>query len=162
MPPSGSTPPSAQAWLDRACRGDDDLRTEVDRLLAQDQRADRDGFLAPLEASNGPLARTGSWPRRDELSRACGPEPGDHVGPPSLDETGGFTPKAAIASRTGPHPIFETPEVVRARLRELPMIHILILAVANFWRRIVLADDDLTLYYLDAIIAVTRGVIALL
>ena len=107
--------------------------------------------------------RTGSWPHRDEPRPPCGPEPTDHVGPASLDDTGGFTPKAAIASGTAPHPIFEAPAVVRARLRELPMIYILIVAAANFWRRIVLADDDLTVYYLDAtVVLCLGGVIALL
>ncbi len=156
-------PAERAAWLGAACRGDDDLRAEVDRLLAQDQRAERDGFLAPLEASNGSLARTGSWPRRDEPSPPCGPAPIDHAGPASLDDSGCFAPKAAIASGTRPHPIFEAPAVVRARLRELPMIYILIVAAANLWRRIVLVEDSLTVYYFDAIVVLCLGsVIALL
>ena len=40
--------------------------------------------------------------------------------------------------------------MVRARLRELPMIYILILGMATFWRGAVLRDDDLVLYTFDA------------
>ena len=74
MPRSGSIPPSGEAWLRAACGGDDDLRAEVGRLLAQDERADRDGFLTPPEAdepasgSDGELA-----PRAGAASRS---EPG--------------------------------------------------------------------------------------
>ena len=32
-------------WLRAACGGDDDLRAEVGRLLAHDERANRDGIL---------------------------------------------------------------------------------------------------------------------
>ena len=40
-------PPGREAWLRAACGGDDELRAEVGRLLAQDERADRGGLLAP-------------------------------------------------------------------------------------------------------------------
>ncbi len=40
-------PAGREAWLRAACGGDDDLRAEVGRLLAQDERADRDGLLTP-------------------------------------------------------------------------------------------------------------------
>ena len=36
-------PAERDAWLRGACGDDDDLRAEVGRLLAQDERADRDG-----------------------------------------------------------------------------------------------------------------------
>jgi serine/threonine-protein kinase len=52
---------------------------------------------------------------------------------------------------------------VRARLRELPMIYILMLGIAIFWRRAVLGNEDLTLYQVDvAIILALVGIIALL
>ncbi len=48
--------------------------------------------------------------------------------------------------------------MVRARLRELPLIHILTLAMAAFWRWTILADLDHGLPYLDAcVIAVLAG-----
>jgi WD40 repeat protein len=41
-------PPEArQEWLAARCAGDPDLRAEVERLLARDQEADREDFLAP-------------------------------------------------------------------------------------------------------------------
>src|SRR4051794_5563741 len=53
-------------WLRQACGGDDNLWAEVDRLLSQDQHADRDGFLTPPEGSDRSPDQTGSWPPRDD------------------------------------------------------------------------------------------------
>src|SRR5207253_2498880 len=117
-------PAAREAWLRGACGDDDGLRAEVDRLLAQDERADRDGFLTPPEASGRPPHPTVSWPPRG--------------GAAPVDDTGGFTPRAAIAPHTVRPSICEPRSVERARLRELPMIYILILGIAMFWRRAVL------------------------
>ena len=57
-------PAGREAWLRAACGGDDDLRAEVGRLLAQDERADRDGLLTPPGATGPPADRTASWPPR--------------------------------------------------------------------------------------------------
>ena len=67
-------PAERDAWLRQTCGGDDDLRTEVDRLLAQDERADRAAFLrppsdSPASRSDGELAR----PRRHRPPREPGP-----------------------------------------------------------------------------------------
>jgi serine/threonine-protein kinase len=139
-----------EAWLRDACGGDDDLRAEVSRLLAQDERADRDGLLTPPAA-------TGSVP---DLTMSWRPQTGDHV--PQISglkdapacNSGGFTPRAVIAQQNGRHSISEPPAVVRARLRELPIIYILLLGMANFWRRTVLAYDDLMIYRTDAIVVI--------
>ena len=58
-------PAGREAWLRAACGGDDDLRAEVARLLAQDERADRVGFLTPPEPTAPP------------------PEPTRRAGPPA-------------------------------------------------------------------------------
>jgi serine/threonine-protein kinase len=51
--------------------------------------------------------------------------------------------------------------LMRARLRGLPMMYILMLGIAIFWRRAVLGSEDLTLYRVDvAIILVLVGLIA--
>ena len=50
-----------EVWLRAACGGDDDLRAEVGRLLAQDERADRDGILTPDGPTGPPPDRTASW-----------------------------------------------------------------------------------------------------
>jgi serine/threonine-protein kinase len=52
---------------------------------------------------------------------------------------------------------------VRARLRELPMIYILMVGIATFWRRAVLASADLALDRFDVVIVLALvGLIALL
>src|SRR5205823_3726330 len=66
------------------------------------------------------------------------------------DETGGFTPRAAIATHAGRPTVSEPRAVVRARLRELPMVYIVMLGIAVFWRRAVLGGADLTLSQVDA------------
>ena len=157
-------PAEREAWLRDACGGDDDLRAEVGRLLAQDERADRDGFLTPPEATGRPPDRTGSWPPRGasrppRRARADRPPSGTRRSTtPAASRPGRRSPRARGRTRS------PSPEsVVRARLRELPMIYILILAMAIFWRRVVLGDDDPTLYHLDVIVIVALvGVIALL
>jgi hypothetical protein len=40
-------PAGRQVLLDERCAGDPELRAEVERLLAQDTKAERGGFLAP-------------------------------------------------------------------------------------------------------------------
>src|SRR4029077_8052425 len=103
-----------------ACDGDDDLRAEVGRLLAQDERADREGLLTLPGPSAPPPDRTASWHPRAGVRPPREPGPIALVGETSVDDTGGFTPRAAIAPQTGRHPICEPPAVVRSRLRELP------------------------------------------
>jgi serine/threonine-protein kinase len=56
----GVDPAEREAWLRIAC-GDDELRAEVSRHLAQDERADRDGFLMHPETRSWPPDRTGTW-----------------------------------------------------------------------------------------------------
>jgi eukaryotic-like serine/threonine-protein kinase len=152
-----------EAWLSAACGGDDELRAEVGRLLTQDERADRDGILPPSGLSVPAPEPTASWHLRDPVRPAKQAEPIASAGDTSADDTGGFTPRAAIAPQTPRHPISEPQSVVRARLRELPMIYILMLLIAIFWRRAVLGNDNVALFSLDlAIILALVGIIALL
>jgi eukaryotic-like serine/threonine-protein kinase len=156
-------PAERQAWLRAACGGDDDLRDEVSRLLAQDERADRNGLLTPPLPTDVPPDRTASWHPHVKVRSSAKAKPITAVGETSADETGGFTPRAAIARHTAKHPIVEPPAVVRARLRELPMIYIVMLGIALFWRHAVLASEDLTLYQVDVVIIMALvGIIALL
>ncbi len=64
-------PPGREAWLRAACGGDDELRAEVGRLLAQDERADRGGLLAPL----GKPSRTSRGCTCATPSRSPAPRP---------------------------------------------------------------------------------------
>jgi hypothetical protein len=120
-------PAGREAWLRAACGGDDELRAEVTRLLAHDERADRVGFLTPP----GPVAPAGDAP---------------------ADDTEGFTPRQAIAPQAGRHTISEPPDIVRARLRELPIVYILLLAASALWRRAVLGEEEPTLYRVDGMV----------
>ena len=89
----------------------------------------------PAAGSDGELApRARSPTPRGARGRSTAP------GPRRSTTPGGFTPRAAIAPHTGRHTISEPRSVVRARLRELPMIYILILGIAIFWRRAVLGQ----------------------
>ena len=108
-------------WLRAACGGDDDLRAEVGRLLAHDERANRDGILT-RDGAAGPLPdQTASWSPHAGVRPSEKPEPIAAGGDTSADDTGGFTPRAAIAPQTPRQPISEPRSVVRARLRELPI-----------------------------------------
>ena len=128
-------PAGREAWLRAACGGDDDLRAEVGRLLAQDERADRDGLLMPPGATDPPPDRTGSWPPR--VGAAPRRSPGRSPPPRTRrSTTSGASPPGRRSRRTpGDTSISEPRAVVRARLRELPMIYILILGIAILWRR---------------------------
>ena len=130
-------PAGREAWLRAACGGDDELRAEVTRLLAHDERADRVGFLTPP----GPVAPSGDAP---------------------ADDTEGFTPRRAIAPLAGRHTISEPADIVRARLRELPIVYILLLAGSAHWRLAVIGEDP-TLDRVDGMaILALAGLIALL
>jgi serine/threonine-protein kinase len=156
-------PAGRQAWLREACGGDDDLRAEVGRLLAQDEQADRDGFLTPPGATSPPPDRTASWHPSARVQTPRKPRPITPTEETIAADTGGFTPRSAIASQSARPPICEPPALVRARLRELPIIYILMLGIAMFWRRAVLGNEDLTLYQVDVMIIMTlSGIIALL
>ena len=100
MPRSGSTPPGGRPGSAPPAADDDELRAEVGRLLAQDERADRDGFLTPPEATGRASGSDGELapPRRSRPPQRAGPI--DRAGAAPADDTGGFTPRAAIAPRT--------------------------------------------------------------
>jgi serine/threonine-protein kinase len=159
----GIEPAGREAWLRGACGGDDDLRAQVSRLLGQDERADRVGLLTPPSATSSPPDPAMSSPPRAGGRPSEEPVPIAAVRDASDGDNGGFTPRAAIEPHTARHPISEPSEVVRVRLRELPMIYILMLGIAIFWRRAFLGNDDVTLHQIDTvIIAVLVGIIALL
>ncbi len=114
-------PLGRESWLRAACGGEDDLLAEVARLLARDDQADRVKLLPPLGSTAPPPGPTRSWsPRVEIFPQGTGPNALTGVAP--VDDTGGFTPREAIAPQTRRHVISEPPSVVRARLRELPMV----------------------------------------
>ncbi len=134
-------PPGRDGWLRHACGGDDALRVEVRRLLAQNERADRDGFLDPPEAGprpRGPAAGSPSPPEPQGL----GGSGRDDFDQQERDGPGGFSPRAVIAGGSEARPTVASPSAIRARLRELPLIHVLLLGMMLVWTRAVLGDAD--------------------
>jgi serine/threonine protein kinase len=150
-------------WLRSACGGDEELRAKVGELLAEDEGATRDGFLATIELGTRPSDETGSWPPR-ESGRSTGQAGAATIEPAAIDsDDGGFTPKAAIRDGGGPQPRPEAQSVVRARLRELPMIYILIVAMTFVYRGIIHNYADLLIPALNVVvILVLAGIAALL
>ena len=142
-------PVARQTWLLAACEDDDVLRSELVRLLDQDERAARDRFLSAPAAPAKDPDQTGSWHSHSGHSHSRGQQQSDDPGIDSAPFVNGFSPRPAIASGPKPHALAEAESVVRARLRELPMIHILTLMMANFWRCTILGDLDHLLRFLD-------------
>jgi tRNA A-37 threonylcarbamoyl transferase component Bud32 len=155
-------PAGREAWLRSACDGDADLSAEVGRLLALDERANRLGFLTPPEATGPPPDPTATWSALVEA-------PPMQPGPPAraraapAGEIGGFTPRPVIATPTGRLTISEPPDLVRTRLRVLPMIHILILAGLFILKHAVFGPEDPAYYGMNAtVILALVGLVALL
>jgi serine/threonine-protein kinase len=81
----------------------------------------------------------------------------------AVADSSGFSPRAAIATGSQRYPSSEAQPAVRTRLRALPVVFILILAMATSWRCAVLGDHDVILHYVDAtVMAALAGVLALL
>src|SRR5262249_50371061 len=124
------------------------------------ERAERDESPNP---QGQPPDATGSWHSHSAGRLRSGPETIDHVGAASVADSSGFSPRAAIATGSQPSSTSEAEPAVRARLRALPLVYLLILAMATSWRCVLLGDEDVVLHYLDAtVIAALGGVIALL
>jgi serine/threonine-protein kinase len=155
-------PAGREAWLRAAAGGDDEVRTEVGRLLAQHEGVRQSEFLTPPQAAGPPSDRTASGPPRVEAPSQP-PEPSGGAGDAPANESAGLAPSRAMASQKEQQAISELTGVVRARLRELPIAYILTLAAAMLWRRGVLGREDATLAYVDATIVLALvGLIALL
>ena len=134
---AASLPPvERREWLQTACAGDDDLRSEVEALLEHDERADRAGFLSePRDADPAPdPARPGP----DTATPLLGPP-----GRPGVED--GFTPKAAIVSDRPTRPGEETRAIVQSRLRALPFIHILLFGMVLLVRPVLLGRSPVAI-----------------
>ena len=147
-------PVDRDPWLRQVCGGDETLRTEVRRLLDFDQEATRDGFLDPPDS-------TASWQPTALLHRSHEGDPDDRLRSGPIDETGCFEPKAVIASTADWNRPGESPALVQARLRELPIIYIVIFGIMILWRHLVLTKPDVMNSALNlAVIAVLAGIAA--
>jgi eukaryotic-like serine/threonine-protein kinase len=131
-------PAERDQWLRNACGDDDQLRADVEYLLDQETRADKDGFLTQPEVANPRISATAEWPQKNRQGSAQG---SDVHRQPSMgpdDESGGFSPKAGIARSWGSGTADEARSVIQARLRELPLIYVLVFGVMLFLRPVVL------------------------
>ncbi len=158
----GMAPGKRQAWLLAACGDDHRLRADVARLLEQDEKAAQERFLFPHDLSSRATEQTGSWYSHRGHPPRQGPAPAGRFGEPSIPVVSGFSPRAVIATGAPLHPITRAESLVRARLRELPIVHILTLAMATFWRNVILGDDDHGLRYLDAFVIMLLGGLSVL
>jgi tRNA A-37 threonylcarbamoyl transferase component Bud32 len=155
-------PAERLVWLLAACGDDEEVRAEVARLLDQDERAARDRILTASAPPRREPDQTGSWSSHSGHTPPRVPAQFDDSSSNSVAGSNGFSPRPAIATGPNPHPVTDI-SVVRARLRELPMIHILILAIANCWRYMILGDSDPVLRYVDlSILALLAAAIVLL
>ena len=106
-------PAEREAWLQRACGSNNQVRAEVGRLLSQNEWAEQDG---EPDAQGRASEETGSWPCPSTGHLLRGPEPIDHVGARPVADSGGFSPSAASAAGPQRHP---TSEVELAQARQL-------------------------------------------
>jgi tRNA A-37 threonylcarbamoyl transferase component Bud32 len=153
-------PDERAAWLRRACGDDDELRTDVARLLAEDERAARDGFLTPPGVSHRQFDPTTTFPPRDNGDPRAWPETVHPARAAALERTGGFTPKAAIAKGGKQYPTAETESGMQVRLRELAMIYIILFGMTIVWRHFVLGQFDLPIATFNALVITGLGGIA--
>jgi eukaryotic-like serine/threonine-protein kinase len=135
---SSMPPAEREEWLRNACGDDETLRAEVKHLLVHDSQADQDGFLDHPEIANpGPQA-TGDWQPANGRPPVAGPDVPRHAQMGPGDGTVGFSPKAAITSARWQRSEEDTRSVVQARLRELPLIYVLIFGTIVLLRPVVL------------------------
>lgn len=145
-----------EAWLRTACGDDHELHAEVEYLLSQETQADQSGFLPEPEAVNSRLDVTVDWPPSDGLNNGNGGDGRRNESPadPALATVSdGFSPKAVIASGLGGRTADETRSVIQLRLRELPLIHVLIFGMMLFLRPIVLGVSPYSILTPFAVVA---------
>lgn len=117
-------PAEREGWLRDACGGDNLLHTEVANLIADDARADRQGFLGQVAHSDEQLEQTPSWSADNERTAIEGNS--RRASALDRDDSEGFLPKAAIAAGDGDWLADESRALVRTRLREMTVIYALI------------------------------------
>jgi eukaryotic-like serine/threonine-protein kinase len=122
----GLDPAEREAWLGGACAGDEGLRAEVLRLLDQDRRAARNGFMSPPKPPTLHLDETGSWAPRLDHREVQGTGPAKDSAARSAVESARFAPKEAICTGVGKNPSIEARSQSQQRLRELTIIYLLI------------------------------------
>ncbi len=156
-------PPCERAlWLRNACGDDGGLRAEVEHLLDHDMQADRDGFLDHSSLENSGLRDTGEWAPSDDRTPISKRDQPRRRWTPLGDATECFSPKAAIASEEWQRSDEETRAIVQSRLRELPIIYVLIFGMMLLLRPVILSVHPLAMLWPFVVVAVSLIGIAIL
>jgi serine/threonine-protein kinase len=140
-------PACRDEWLEQTCGSDVELRAEVARLLALDARAEQASLLIPPALPPRPAEATVKWQEAPGRRTAATSEPPD-IAIAVLSETGGFTPKGAIAAHGSAPSENAVRPVVQARLRELAIIYILVFGMLILLRPYLLGYLDPTLAWI--------------
>ncbi|WP_165252608.1 serine/threonine-protein kinase [Paludisphaera soli] len=126
---TGLDPADREPWLREACGDDAELFDATARLLAEDERAGRDGFLRPPPASS-----TAVWPRREPAA--------SEAAATAKTPRRGFTPYQAIRPGTGSQPSVGGRDLARRRLQGLTTTCILITVLILAWKFAVVRDPE--------------------
>jgi hypothetical protein len=143
-------------WLRQACGDDLELRREVQCLLEQDAAAGTEGFLTPPDLPP-PSMDTSSWPGREGPPAAPRAEAADPLDARASQPDARFAPHAAIYAGPGARRPSDTEVLVRERLRELPVIYSLLVALRIVFAIIVsgLASPTVLLVHAVALVVLT-------
>jgi tRNA A-37 threonylcarbamoyl transferase component Bud32 len=149
-------------WLHNACGDDERMRADLEHLLAHDRQADEDGFLYQPEIANSASLATGVWPPANGRTRVAARDIPRHPPMATRDAGAGFSPKAAITSDRWQRSAEETRSFIQSRLRELPLIYILIFGMIVLLRPVVLHSLPMAILAPFAVLATTFAAIAIL
>jgi hypothetical protein len=145
-------PAKRGSWLLTACGGDAKLHAELARLLDQDERATRERFLSAPDSTTRASELTGSWRSHDGHTTPHVPTSAEADAADARPLESGFFSRPAMSAINRRYPVSESETVIRARLRELPMIHMLLLAMAAFWKYKVLGYNESLLCSIDVFV----------
>jgi serine/threonine-protein kinase len=133
-------PPARDGWLRAACSGDADLLTLLRRLVAQDERAEENGFLSPPETANAEREETAAWEPAAQ-NEARGPSHPATTEKPERDSgLSPFKPQAAIWAALHSEPSSAAPQMAQTRLARLTITYLLITCLMICWKIWIVQD----------------------
>jgi serine/threonine-protein kinase len=107
--------------------------------LTQNERSKQDGIS---DQQGLALNATRSWHSRSVCRLVSEPQPIGHIGEAPVAVSRGFSPKVAIVTGSQSGPISEVDSTLSTRMHILPMVYVLILAMATLWRCVVLGEPS--------------------
>ena len=145
MRSSNIPPAEREQWLRNACGDDDKLRSDVAYLLDQETRADKYGFLRPAEVADSRVDTTAEWPAEQSPGYRPDNDARHQATTGNGDGIDRFSPKAGIATAGAAGRPTRPGRSFQSRLRELPLIYVLIFGVMLFLRPVVLGATQSTI-----------------